>query len=150
MKCLYLVLILLTIISSIYAADLNVYKKDFDETGKAYYFTPNSQFKGQKIAVGEDCTKVVVTVKDPNGQVIVPTKAAPLSALQGVYDAQIIRYPGGKCTLPDSQKYNKEVISSKPEDLVNYYNGKQGPLPKYSFKTENTSESNYNINIFIY
>jgi len=141
MKCLYLVLILATIIGSIFAADVNVYKKDFDETGKAYYFTPDSSFKGQKIAVGEDCTKVVVTVKDANGQTIVPSAAAPLSSLQGTYDAQIIRYPGGKCTLPDTQKYNKEVIQSKPEDLVNYYHGKQAPLAKYSFKTENNSQS---------
>ncbi|OUM64779.1 hypothetical protein PIROE2DRAFT_8311 [Piromyces sp. E2] len=143
--CLYLVVILTTIIN-IFATDVNVYKKDFDETGKAYYFTPSEQYKGRKIAVGENCTKVVVTVQDPNGQLVVPSSAAPLSSLQGIYEAQIIRYPGGKCTLPDTQKYDKEVIKTSPEDLVNYYNGKTAPLPKYSFKTENNAEGKTMMN----
>jgi len=139
MNCLYLVLILATVISII-NADVNVYKKDFDITGKAYYFTPSEEYKGQKIAVGENCTKVVVSVIDAAGQIYYPSSTEPLSKLQGTYDAQIIRYPGGKCTLPDTQKYNKEVIQTTPEDLQSYYHGKQAPLEVYSFATKNNSD----------
>ncbi|ORX51839.1 hypothetical protein BCR36DRAFT_369747 [Piromyces finnis] len=139
MKCLYLVWILATIISKIYA-DTNVYKKDFDETGKVYYFNPSQDLKGKKIALAEDCTKIVITVQDASGQLIYPSAAAPLSILQGTYVVQKVRYPGGKCTLPDTQKYDKEVIKTSPDDLINYYNGKQAPLAKYTFETKNNSE----------
>jgi len=139
MKCLYLVLALIAIFSTV-SADLNVYKKDFDKTGKAYYFNPSKEYKGKKITVGEDCTKVVVYLKDANGQLSSPSETEKLSTYQGEYHAEIIRYPGGKCTLPDEQRYDKEVIDTKPEDLVNFYNGKKGPL-KYTFKTENNSET---------
>jgi len=140
MKCLYLLLTIIAILSTV-SADLNVYKKDFDKTGKAYYFNPSKEYKGKKIAVGEDCTKVVVTMQDPaSGEWKSPSETEKLSTHQGVYHADIIRYPGGKCTLPDDQKYDKEVINTKPEDLVKFYEGKQGPL-KYTFETENNSES---------
>jgi len=145
MKCLYLVLILIALVSNVLTKDTNIYKKDFDKTGKAYYFNPNDSLKDKKIVVGEECTKVVVTVKDPSGQITQPSELVPLSMAQGVYVAEIIRYPGGKCTLPNAQKYNKEVITSSPEELVAYYNGKQAPLEKYNFVTENKGEG---FNIF--
>jgi len=147
MKCLYLILTLITVLSSL-AEDVNIYKKDFDETGKAYYFTPNPDYKGYKIAVGEKCTKVVVAMQDASGNLQQPSKANPLSAHNGVYVAEIVRYPGGKCALPDTQKYGKEIIKSSPDDLLNYYNGKKGPLAKYEFKTENKSEGGFVGNLF--
>jgi len=47
MKCLYLLLTIIAILSTL-SADLNVYKKDFDKTGKAYYFNPSKEYKGKK------------------------------------------------------------------------------------------------------
>jgi len=139
MKCLYLVLALFALVSSV-LADTNVYKKDFDKTGKAYFFNPSKEYSGKKIAIGEDCTKVVVTMI-VNGQSVEPSESHPLSANEGgTYHAEMIRYPGGKCQLPDTQKYDKEVIDIKPEDLVKFYEGQQGPK-KYEFKTENKGES---------
>jgi len=135
MNCLFLILSLLTLVGT-FAADINVYKKDFESTGKAFFFTPSDKYQGYKIAVGEQCTKVVVYIQDANGLPQSPSETNKLSTYNGIYTAEIIRYPGGKCALPDTQKYGKEIISSSPEDLVNYYNGKQGPLDKYVFKTE--------------
>jgi len=135
MKCLSLILSLIALVGT-FAADVNVYKKDFESTGKAYFFTPSDNYQGYKIAVGEQCTKVVVYMQDANGVLQSPSETNKLSTFNGVYTAELIRYPGGKCALPDTQKYGKEIISSSPEDLVNYYNGKQGPLQKYEFKTE--------------
>jgi len=137
MKCLSLFIVLITLVSA-FAADVNVYKKNFDSTGKAYFFTPNENYKGKKIAVGEDCTKVVVTMQDASGNFIPPNETQKLSTHQGIYAAEIIRYPGGKCALPDTQKYGKEIITATPQELVEFFNGKQGPL-KYEFKTENKS-----------
>jgi hypothetical protein len=135
MNCLFLILSLLTLVGT-FAADINVYKKDFESTGKAFFFTPSDKYQGYKIAVGEQCTKVVVYIQDANGLPQSPSETNKLSTYNGIYTAEIIRYPGGKCALPDTQKYGKEIITSSPEDLVNYYNGKQGPLDKYVFKTE--------------
>ncbi|ORX82348.1 hypothetical protein BCR32DRAFT_241221 [Anaeromyces robustus] len=139
MKCLCFILILLALTNVL--ADTNVYKKDFEETGKAYYFEPSKEYEGQKIAVGENCVKVVVTCVDQAGTLIGPSVELPLSACTGQYLAEMVRYPGGKCTLPDTQKYNKEVISSKPEELVNYYNNQPGGRPKYTFEVKNKDTS---------
>jgi len=139
MKCLYFILVLIALTNVL--ADTNIYKKGFDKTGKAYYFEPSKTYEGQKIAVGENCFKVVVTCVDQAGTVIGPSSELPLSSCTGQYSAEIVRYPGGKCTLPDTQKYNKEVISSKPEDLVNYYNGKPAPLQGYTFDVKNKDSS---------
>lgn len=139
MKCLYFILVLIALAKVL--ADTNVYKKDFDKTGKAYYFEPSKEFEGQKIAVGENCVKVVVTCKDQAGTVIGPSVEQELSMCTGVYSAEIVRYPGGKCTLPDTQKYNKEVISTKPDDLVKYYDGQTGPREKYKFEVSNKDSS---------
>jgi len=138
MKCLYLVLALIALVSSV-LADSNIYKKDFDKTGKAYYFHPSKELSGKKIAIGENCTKVVVTML-VNGQTVSPSETTPLSANTGTYHAEIIRFPGGKCQLPETQKCDKEVINATPEELVKYYEGEQGPKPKYEFKTDNKSE----------
>lgn len=137
MKSVLLLHILSAIIFSLGVwAEQNVYKKNFDMTGKAYYFTPSQTYEGYKVAVGEDCTTVVVKLQDATGNLVSPSSQLTLSSASGyTYVAEAIKYPNGLCTLPDSQRYNKEVISSTPDELVSYYNGKSGPLTTYSFKT---------------